>query len=197
MHGDGELFWWLTHGIEAPEGGLAMPGFARTLSDQDRWNLIDYIHAHNAGIEFNAHGTWSPPVQAPGFQARCEAGRLSLAELGSGFVRVVIGTVPPAAVPGVTTVLATTGPAALPSPGLCIADEEDVVRAYAIISGTTAAALPGTEFLIDGSGWLRAVQRPSAKPGWDDPATLEAEIHQLGRQPIVANPGGSHAQMQM
>ena len=37
-HTDGEMFWWLTHGIDDPEGhGQAMPGFADSLSADDRW----------------------------------------------------------------------------------------------------------------------------------------------------------------
>jgi putative copper export protein/mono/diheme cytochrome c family protein len=192
MHSDGELFWWLTHGIEAPEGGLAMPGFAGILSDDDRWHLIDAIRARNAGVEFQTTGTWSPPVQAPGLQAECEGGRsVSLADLRGGFVRLVVGVVP--AAPGVTTILATSDEAARPAPGVCIANDEDVAPAYAIVSGLPPAAMPGTEILIDGDGWLRAVQRP----GWDDPKQLAAEIAQLAAHPIAASQGGNYAHMQM
>ena len=197
MHSDGELFWWLGHGIEAPEGGLAMPGFAAILTEDDRWHLIDYIRAHNAGIEFHTSGTWSQPVQAPGFEARCDRDRtVSLADLRGGFVRLVIGSAPPAAAPGVTTILGTSDPGARPSPGVCLADNAELMRAYSVISGLALAGLPGTEFLIDGDGWLRAVQRPTAAPGWNDPAVLEADMRQLAAHPI-ASPGVSHAHMQM
>ena len=193
MHSDGELFWWLTHGIEAPEGGMAMPGFASVLSPDDRWHLIDYIRAHNAGVEFQTTGTWSPPVQAPGLQAECEGGRtVSLSDLRGGFVRVVIGAAD--AVQGVTSILATSDETARPAPGVCIANDEDVPRAYAIVSGLPPAAMPGMEILIDGDGWLRAVRRPA---GSDDPKQLTAEIQQLAAHPIAASPGGNHAHMQM
>ena len=49
-HTDGEMFWWLTHGIDDPEGGMVMPGFANALSVDDRWALIDYVRAHNAAL---------------------------------------------------------------------------------------------------------------------------------------------------
>ena len=49
-HPDGELFWWLASGIEAPDGQSAMPGFADKLSPDDRWALIDYVRANNAGV---------------------------------------------------------------------------------------------------------------------------------------------------
>ncbi len=79
MHGDGELFWWLTHGIEAPEGGLAMPAFGGILSDDDRWQLIDYIRAHNAGVAVRADGPGHPRCRRPGSRpdARTAARRRS------------------------------------------------------------------------------------------------------------------------
>ena len=198
MHSDGELFWWLTHGIEAPEGGLAMPAFGTILSDDDRWRLIDYIRAHNAGVEFHTNAAWTPPIQAPGLQAQCADGRtVSLADLRGGFVRLVIGAAPPATAPGITTILVTTDPAAHAAAGICIASDEGLPNAYAIVSGLTPAELPGTEFLIDGDGWLRAVQRPTAAPGWNDPKTLAADVQQFAAHPIAASAGASHAHMQM
>ena len=197
MHSDGELFWWLAHGIEAPEGGLAMPGFGSILSDDDRWALIDYVRAHNAGVEYHSAGEWSPPLRAPALQAQCAGGRaVSLADLRGGFVRLVIGASSPA-VQGVTTILATTDPAAHPAAGVCVTGDEDVPRAYAIVAGLASSDISGTEFLIDGEGWLRAVQRPAQKPGWDDPGLLAADIRQLAAHPIPADAGMSHAHMQM
>ncbi len=80
MHADGELFWWLTHGIEAPDGRPAMPGFAAVLSEDQRWALIDWLRAHNAGLARAATGDWPLPVQAPGLEARCaDAASVTLA----------------------------------------------------------------------------------------------------------------------
>ncbi len=198
MHSDGELFWWLTHGIDAPEGGPAMPSFAAILSDGDRWHLIDYLHAHNAGLSFQASGEWSPPLQAPTFQARCAGGRtVDLADLRGGFVHLAIGPAPAlAASPGVTTVLAGHAATHQPAQGMCIADDETLPRAYAIVSGVPQAELAGAQFLIDGDGWLRAVQR-SGQPGWNDPKALAADMQQLATHPVAASPGASHARMQM
>ncbi len=198
MHSDGELFWWLTHGIEAPEGGLAMPAFRTILSEDARWHLIDYVRAHNAGVEFQRSGAWSPPLQAPALQAQCTGGRTaSLADLRGGFVRLVIGTPSRAAAPGVTTIIATSDPAAHPVAGVCVASDEGLPEAFAIASGLAPSDLPGSEFLIDGEGWLRAMQRPGAAPGWNDPKVLEADIEQLAAHPIAASAGASHAHMQM
>ena len=47
-HSDGELFWWISEGMRAPDGSLVMPGAKATLSEQTCWELIDFIHANNA-----------------------------------------------------------------------------------------------------------------------------------------------------
>jgi putative copper export protein/mono/diheme cytochrome c family protein len=70
-HRDGDLFWWVGHGIEAPDGGLAMPGFAGLLSDSDRWAAIDFIHSLNAGASMQLSGTWTHPVPAPDLPIAC------------------------------------------------------------------------------------------------------------------------------
>lgn len=196
MHSDGELFWWLSHGIAAPDGGPAMPGFAGTLSEDERWALIDYIRARNAGFVFHGSREWSPPLQAPELQADCMDGRKSLADLRGGFVRLVFASSASASDPGVTTILATSGAAAQPAPGLCIARDEILPRAYAIVSGLEPEELAGVQFLIDGAGWLRALQRPGAAPAWNDPGALAAEIQQLKAHPIAGD-AGSHMQMEM
>ena len=222
MHEDGELFWWLSHGIEAPEGGMAMPGFAATLTPEQRWDLIDYVRAHNAGLVVQAAGVWSPPLQAPGFQARCADGQArTLADLRGGFVRLVIGAASaepgPATMPGpgvtsglagtpvlavtsglaVTTVLASADPAARPAPGLCIAGDAALPTAYGIVSGLAPQDRPGAQILIDGQGWLRAVQPGMPGAGWNDTRRLAATIRQLQADPIARDGGNDHARMQM
>ncbi len=44
LHTAGDLFWWLTHGIP----GTLMPGFQGDLTDQDRWDLINFLRALSA-----------------------------------------------------------------------------------------------------------------------------------------------------
>jgi putative copper resistance protein D len=43
-HTAGDMFWWLTHGLRA-----GMPGFAGALSEDERWELINFIRALSAG----------------------------------------------------------------------------------------------------------------------------------------------------
>lgn len=41
QHTAGDIFWWLTRGV--PRSG--MPGFAGTLSEEDRWDLVNFLRA--------------------------------------------------------------------------------------------------------------------------------------------------------
>ena len=196
MHSDGELFWWISHGIEAPEGGLAMPGFADVLSEDQRWALIDWTRAYNAGLAFAATGAWPVPLQAPGMEANCGDGRtVTLSDLRGQVVRLVFGTVPSA--PSVLTILATSDPNARPGAGLCVADDETVPQAYVVVTGISARDLPGTQILVDGQGWLRAVQPAGAAPDWDDPRVLAAKVTEIEHHPLGASNRTMHEGMQM
>ncbi len=195
MHSDGEMFWWLAHGIQTPEGVQAMPGFAGKLDEDQRWALIDYVRAHDLGLAFHATGQWPVPVHAPGFAARCGADTLQLADLHGRFVRLVFGTPPDthATATGALTVVAS---GAAP-PGLCAVRDESVAAAYAVVTGAAPGALDGTQFIIDDQGWLRAAQRPGAMPGWDDPASLRAEIDGLRTHPVGSAAQADHMDMNM
>jgi mono/diheme cytochrome c family protein len=190
MHSDGELFWWLSHGMEGPEGQLAMPGFASVLTEDERWNLIDYIRAHNAGLVFARTGSWSPAVMAPELQATCEGGRsVTLQDLRGTFVRLVLGPAPAVPVPGLLTVTTAGG---VPVPGTCVADDTLISRAYAVVSGAAPGDMAGEQFLIDGAGVLRAAWKPGAAPDWTDPQVLSGTIRELEAHPVSpAAPGGT------
>lgn len=45
QHTAGDLFWWITHGIPAS----GMPAFGETLSDDECWDLINFLRALAAG----------------------------------------------------------------------------------------------------------------------------------------------------
>jgi len=45
QHTVGDMFWWLTHGIPA----AGMPPFGAVLSEEDRWDLINFIRTLGAG----------------------------------------------------------------------------------------------------------------------------------------------------
>jgi putative copper export protein/mono/diheme cytochrome c family protein len=203
-HSDGELFWWLSHGIDAPEGGLAMPGFSDVLSDDERWNLIDFIRARNAGLRQRGVGSWPLPVQAPDFAVTCaRQGIRTLLDLRGRVARLVFATdVGPESrtdssqVPSnseVVTILVTGEPAVDPAHILCAASDPDAWRAYGIISSTQVTDMPDTQFLVDPQGFLRLIQRPSgSSSGWDQPDVLERVSRTISDHPISTSQGGQH-----
>ncbi len=198
-HDDGELFWWLTHGIEAPAGGMAMPGFADRLPEDDRWALIDYIRAHNAGVSLRDTDHWAVPVQAPGFSMTCPGNRtLTTEDLRGSVLHIVAmppgeGVVPPSpeqsTVPLVTVLLTDAPPP--DHPVACSNADPAVWAAYATISGVPPSQLAGAHFLVDANGWMRAAQRPGGTAArWGDPARLLADVQAICSHPIAAPSGG-------
>ena len=100
-HSDGELFWYISHGFAAPDGPLAMPGFETTLSSEGRWELIDYLRAHNAGESMRTTGKWAHPLPIPQFDIACANGRtLDLDDLRGRVLRIVAVSGDESTVPG-------------------------------------------------------------------------------------------------
>ena len=192
-HKDGELFWWIGHGIENPEGGVAMPGFAATLTEDDRWAAIDFVRTLNAGASLQLSGSWSHPVPAPDLPIVCNNGSADrLSELRGQFVRIVT-TSGAATAPAGTAILRldriTNG---APPPDACASASAEAWGAYAAVAGVNPDALAGTEFLIDPAGWLRAAHGPTQGPDWNDPPVLSAAFRDLREQPISGALGGIH-----
>ncbi len=192
-HLDGELFWWIGQGMRGPEGGLAMPAFAAVLPEEDRWAVIDYVHALNAGSALQLSGTWSHPIPAPDLPIACDGQAADrLTELRGRFIRIVTGPVATPTPDGVTILrLDRTGGAA-PPPNGCASATTGAWTAYAVVAGVQADALAGSEFLTDPAGWLRAARNPGGGPDWNDPGTLSATLQSLRDQPISGAPGGIH-----
>jgi hypothetical protein len=104
-------------------------------------------------------------------------------------VRVAFGAAAP--VLGAVTILATPGAGVRPAASLCVAEDEAIPRAYAAVLGIAPAAMAGTQVLVDGQGWLRAVQAPGALPGWNDPGVLAAELQEIAAHPLATTTGGA------
>lgn len=79
-----------------------------------------------------------------------------------------------------------------PPPGGCVSATASAWPAYAILAGIPPDRLASAEFLLDPSGWLRALRRPGEPPDWNDPITLGAAIRGMREQPITAVLGGLH-----
>jgi len=59
-HNVGDLYWWVGHGL----GGV-MPAFEARLTPTDRWNVIQFIRAHAAGVLAKSVGPEVTGAAAP------------------------------------------------------------------------------------------------------------------------------------
>jgi putative copper export protein/mono/diheme cytochrome c family protein len=195
-HSDGELYWYIAQGFEAPQGGIAMPGFAHTLSTEAIWDLIDYLHANNAGASMRRFGQWRHPIPLPQFDAECPDGStVDLDDLRNRLLRIVFAPgdvqAAPTAPPGVdvTTILVTPDRPATPPPDGCIASEPEAWTALSVILG---ASPDGVELLADQNAWLRAAWRSADGNARADVRTLEARIHDIAAHPLAVDAAGGH-----
>ena len=74
LHTAGDLYWWVTHGIPAS----GMPAFADVLTNDDRWDIINFLGAFAIGYQariiepkINPGQYWLAP---PDFQVTDETG---------------------------------------------------------------------------------------------------------------------------
>ncbi|HEX3402335.1 MAG TPA: CopD family protein [Acetobacteraceae bacterium] len=198
-HSDGELFWYISHGFPAPDGSLVMPGFGTVLSTEARWDLIDYLRAHNSGESMRTTGKWSHPLPMPQFDVACADGRtLDLDDLRGRVLRVIAlsddeaaAVVPPLGVDITTIKLSRKPPAGL-DPATCVASEPETWTAFAILSGVADGVLAGEQILIDQNAWLRAEWRPGEPGDWMNAQALAATIRDIAAHPIAADTAGGH-----
>ena len=181
-HLPGDLYWTIGHGIP----GTPMPAFAALLDAQTRWSLIDFILANADGVRART-GT---PAQVPDFAIECPGGRVSSLRASVGqIVYLVFGSGDEAARiaaltalglgADVTIVIATNAPPA----GTCAARAADLMVALALYLPNRASPVSGSEFLIDGKGWLRDAW--STAP---DAATLRQAVAIARTIPITVSP---------
>ena len=64
LHTAGDFFHWLTHGIP----GTGMPEFSDELSEEDRWDVVNFLHATSRGYQarlINPYVAPDQPYMAP------------------------------------------------------------------------------------------------------------------------------------
>jgi putative copper export protein/mono/diheme cytochrome c family protein len=199
-HSDGELYWYISHGFQTELGAVAMPGVAGVLSSDARWDLIDYLHAHNAGESMRRYGKWLHPLPVPQFDAECADGRtIDLDDLHGRVLHIIAVSAEEQAEPpsllnaDATTIVVTRHPGAPSNGSACIASEPDTWTALAILLGISPDAVSGSQILVDQSAWLRAAWRPGDPGDWSNPQSLMAVIRDITAHPIIGDAPGAHS----
>lgn len=199
-HTEGDLFWYISHGIDAPSGAPAMPAFGKALSSGNIWALIDFLKAHNAGYGMRTTGRWSQPIPLPQFDAICADGSaIDLDDLRGQVVHVIAaaGSVPPPppapAGVNVATILLAHDRTVKPVGRACATVEQSAWDAFAVLLGVAPDALAGTQALADQNSWLRDRWRPGDPGDWSDRQALGVVIRDIASHPLaVAAAGGHH-----
>ena len=197
-HTDGDLFWWISHGVDN-----VMPGFAGAIDDDARWNLIDFIHANAdaARLRDNAKNAGFP---TPDFTANCPDGStISPSDLRGSLVHLVIAGTHSAArlhqlahshiAHDLTTIVIARADAPVNDLPFCATQEADVRAAFAVYRGEDEAASEGTEFLIDAAGQLRALWYPGLEPAWTDETVLRQQVRDISNAVASARAAVPHA----
>jgi putative copper export protein/mono/diheme cytochrome c family protein len=194
-HLDGELFWWLTNGVQNGEGSALMPAFGSVLTENDRWALIDFIRARNVGRQNAETGHWSPPVAAPSTPLSCadaDADADAIADLtGRVLVVAAAGESGPGAggVSGAVTIRLARGATEPPKAGECVTASADGWEAWRAVSGIAPDRFAGYRAIVDGRGWLRAWLPPGSGLEQVAAAVRDARDHPIA---AGARPAGGH-----
>jgi putative copper resistance protein D len=190
-HTDGDLFWWITHGI-----GDVMPAFGDALDPPARWNLIDFMHANADARRFPEApgGDKASTFQTPDFTAECPDGTtISIKDLRGRILNLVFAGADltahlphleqVASVAGATEIVIRLDPSVRFEGASCSSDDPDIAKAFVLYAGSPNGGLDGTEFIVDQSRSLRGVWRPGVEPDWTDPKVLAALVESIRRTP--------------
>lgn len=209
----GDLFWWVSRG--APAAG--MPGFADRLSEQARWDLVNYLRALAAAERARELGPsverGRPRVAAPDFEFGVGpmTGRRLGEYRGRRHVLLVLYTLPTSRprlerLAGGYAVLSALGAEVIAVPR--DADPDALRRLgsrppifYPVVTEGAAEIVEAyrlfgdaghVEFLVDRQGWIRTRWLAGATPERDF-GRLVADLEALNDEPAGAPPADPHA----
>jgi len=211
QHTAGDLYWWITRGI--PRGG--MPSFGQRLSDEERWNLVNFVRALGSAEAAKALGTRIEPdrpwLVAPDFSFTVgPMPARSLRDYRARNVVLVLYTLPASRprierLAGAYELLNGLGTEliAVPRDGtpdaikklagdvrmffpIVTGGAEDIVTTYSLFTRA-----PHAEFVIDRLGYIRSRRATAGEPERDiDP--LLSDLHQLNQEKIEVAPADEH-----
>lgn len=205
-HSEGDIFWWLTAGI--PESG--MPGFADRLSEDDRWDLINWVRTLPVSGELSGAVGDTVAPQAPDFAFNMRDGwqdtlrnRLARGPLLLVFLTAQaaptrlqqLAAIQPAL--DILVITAAQGPETAEFADDAIA----TANAAAAIGYRLMAGGPDSlrdqppadlEFLIDRDGYARATWHSGAAGGWQDIGRLMDEVTRLDERRLAPPAAAPH-----
>ncbi|MGH7301935.1 MAG: c-type cytochrome, partial [Candidatus Rokuibacteriota bacterium] len=205
QHTAGDLFWWISHGIT----GSGMPGFGSRLSEEERWELINFLRALSAGYAARGMGPAIEPdrrwLVAPDFQFTVGPTPPRALKDSRGRTVLVVFYALPGSRARMTQIALREGTLAMlaadviavpidadrnairrlgPDPRILFPvvteGAETIVAAYRLL-----AVAPHVEFLVDRQGYIRAITRSGGEAG--DVDALIAQIRQLNEERIAAD----------
>jgi putative copper resistance protein D len=206
-HSDGTFFWWISHG----KGKDAMPAFADLLDEQQRWELVGFLHAQfdaETAQQFGPHIDPALRVPAPDFTyERGGGGQQTLSMLREAWsVLLVLYTLPGSEARlkslakaakqldlGGLRVVAVPVGVGLEKGPIFTPSDPDLVAAYELFrsrSGEETAPAEHLEYFIDAWGYLRARFTLADAP---TPQQLVAMMEAVDREPSPPPVGaGAH-----
>ena len=202
-HTVGDLFWWISKGVP----NTAMQPFEGVLTEDDRWDLINYVRALAAAKRARALAPIiedRPWLVAPDFAYATStgetrtlkdfrgdrlvllvitAGRESesrLATLGASLQRLAAAGMEIIAVPAGHRVANSLLPAVTEG-------NSEIQATYALFAGSfsddPADSWPRhVEYLIDKQGYIRARWLPVESKAWSDPAAIATQAELLQKE---------------
>jgi copper resistance protein D len=195
---DGDLFWWITHGIE-PE----MPAFGTALDEEARWNLINFVRSNADATRLRLFGGGTDAAfPTPNFSADCPDGStVSIDQLRAQVVHILLAGVHSdnwlrqVAVRDIAdklrTIVISSDPEAARSVPLCSADDPETIDTFARYRDDTKS-FEGTEFLVDPAGNLRSIWYSKDVANGYDADALERRVQSLKIAPSVVRFSSPH-----
>jgi putative copper resistance protein D len=206
-HTAGDLFWWVSHGVK----NTSMPGFEQSLSEEERWDLINFMRALSTGDRARSLAPVienEPWLVAPDFTYVTNAGEaktlrdhrggkivlLILLDVKATEQRLqeLVGALPALRSGNVEVIvipnLIDLQNVADRSPGLIVSEGvREIAETYKLFarSFSDESLVTGTrhvEFLIDKQGYIRARWLPAENEGWRKIDRLTSQVELLRKE---------------
>ncbi len=180
-HTDGDLFWFVSQGMS----GGAMPAFATTLAETQRWDVINFLKSRAGGTADPAMGakvTADAAPIAPDFSLPAPLGAATTLRslLAQDAVLLAFDGRPD----NPRTIQLEAWRSALAEKGvalIAVADDPALRSVYASYDIAGAPLAAPVEFLIDREAHIRARWHPGDAPDWRNLDALKREIAAMAR----------------